>query len=380
MRCLVWMMFLCTTLGSGCSVEAVEAGGGAESGTTTGPAGSTTGSTSSSDSTAAGVTTSIGSTSSQDADASTATSSDSSTADEGTGTSGTDAGSSTGERVLPECTYPLSWPTDPAAEALAQDALDAIAPEATMTWHEDRGTFSALADLDVVIECPDDEPLLDAVFAFFALHPDLFPMQADEWFTGGGNLCQHVTSPTPSTFNTSRREMGPWTVARDVIAPRLYRNDDGDVVLRSVSGTFVPRLTAELEQQVSDCIANGPNATLLEDTLREEPFDYLIYGGPVFCGPAGSGTYTADDADAVVFSDQAELSWYEAGDGTTTVTIAQRVELIIDPANVTESLEASNAACPNPDGPGTVYGFAAYMDLVTAEIGNKLAGLGCIVC
>ncbi|MGH1344509.1 MAG: hypothetical protein ACRBN8_23315 [Nannocystales bacterium] len=294
--------------------------------------------------------------------------------------SGSDTSGTTGGPVLPECDYPISWEADAGAQAAAQAELDLIAPEATMTWNADRGTFSAVSDLDVVLDCPDDEPLLDAVFAYFELHPDLFPIAADEWFTGGGNLCQHVTSPTPNTFNTSRRDMSVWTVSRDVIAPRLYRSETGDVVLRSVSGTFVPTLPEDIEQQVSDCIAKGPNQSLLEDTLREEPFDYLIYGGPVFCGPAGTGMYVAQNADSVVFSSSAQLSWSDVGDGSTSVTIAQRVELVLDASSVTVTLEASNAACPDPDGAGTIYGFAAFMDLVTAEISNKLAGLGCIVC
>ena len=294
--------------------------------------------------------------------------------------SGSESSGSTGGPVLPECDYPIVWDTDAGAQAAAQAELDLIAPEATMTWHDDRGTFSTVGDLDVIIDCPDDEPLLDAVFAYFELHPDLFPLEADEWFTGGGTTCANVTSPTPNTFNTSRHTMGPWSVARDVIAPRLYRSEGGDVVLRSVNATFVPRLPEAIEQRVADCIANGPNPGLLEDAIREEPFEYLIYGGPVFCGPAGTGTYVAEDDDAVVFSEDAQLSWFESGGATTTVTVAQRVELVIDEANVTDDLQASNAACPNPDGPGTIYGFAAFMDLVTAEISNKLAGLGCIVC
>ena len=294
--------------------------------------------------------------------------------------SGSESSGTTGGPVLPECDYPIVWDADAGAQAAAQAELDLIAPEATMTWHEDRGTFSTVGDLDVVIDCPDDEPLLDAVFAYFEQHPDLFPLEADEWFTGGGTTCANITSPTPNTFNTSRHSMGPWSVARDVIAPRLYRNDDGDVVLRSVNATFVPTLPEPIQQQVSDCIANGPNPELLEDTIREEPFEYLIYGGPVFCGPSGTGTYVAQDEDAVVFAEDAQLSWFESGAATTTVTVAQRVELVIDEANVTDDLQASNAACPNPEGPGTIYGFAAFMDLVTAEISNKLAGLGCIVC
>lgn len=348
---------------------------------------------------ASGSTTALGSTggsssSSGGADASTSGSGDAGTVSSGapqtsggtssgggsSDSSGSDSSGTTGGRVLPECDYPISWEADVGAQAAAQAELDLLAPEAAMTWNDDRGTFSSVSDLDVVIDCPDDEPLLDAVFAYFELHPDLFPVEADEWFTGGGNLCQHVTSPTPNTFNTSRRDMSVWTVSRDVVAPRLYRNEDGDVVLRSVSATFVPTLPEDIQQRVSDCIAKGPNEDLLEDTLREEPFEYLIYGGPIFCGPAGSDTYVAQDPDSVIFSESAQLSWFDAGDGTTTVTIAQRVELVLAASSVTPDLEASNAACPDPDGAGTVYGFAAFMDLVTAEISNKLAGLGCIVC
>ncbi len=371
-------LMLCLVAGSACGDDVGTASGDATGSTTA--AGSSGGASSGTEGTAA---TASGSSDSGTAETSTSAAATSGTTSSTSGTgddSGSDSSSTTGGPVLPECDYPISWEADAAAQAAAQAELDLIAPEATMTWHEDRGTFSNLSDLDVVIDCPDDEPLLDAVFAYFELHPDLFPVEGDEWFTGGGNLCQHVTSPTPNTFNTSRRDMSAWTVSRDVVAPRLYRNGDGDVVLRSVSATFVPTLPEEIIQQVTDCIAKGPNETLLEDTLREEPFDYLIYGGPIFCGPAGSDTYVAQDPDSVVFSDAAQLSWFEAGDGTTTVTIAQRVELVLAASSVTAALEASNAACPDPDGAGTIYGFAAFMDLVTAEISNKLAGLGCIVC
>lgn len=372
-------LMLCLVGGSaGCGDDVGTASGDATGGTTA--VGSTSNASSSSGGTAQ---TASGSSDTGSDSTSTGTSQTSGTTSSTAGTnddSGSDSSGTTGGKVLPECDYPISWEADVGAQAAAQAELDLIAPEATMTWNDDRGTFSNVSDLDVVIDCAEDEPLLDAVFAYFELHPDLFPVEGDEWFTGGGNLCQHVTSPTPSIFNTSRRDMSVWTVSRDVVAPRLYRNEDGDVVLRSVTATFVPTLPEEIEQQISDCIAKGPNEDLLEDAIREEPFDYLIYGGPIFCGPAGSGTYVAQDPDSVVFSDSAQLFWSEVGDGSTIVSIAQRVELVLDGSSVTANLEASNAACPDPDGAGTIYGFAAFMDLVTAEISNKFAGLGCIVC
>ena len=326
--------------------------------------------------TSTGAAEATGETSSSSGNGTSSTSGSSSSSED---TTGDMTGDTTGAVEL-ECVYPLQWPVDPAARTAAEATLNMLAPEAAMVWSDARGTFSSVGDLDLVIDCPDDSSLLGAVFAFFEQHPALFPVEADEWFTDTGTLCQNVTSPTPGTFNTSRHRLGNWGVSRDVIAPRLYRDESDNVVLRSVNGTFVPPLSPSVTQQVSDCIDKSPSARLLEQTIRTEPFEYLIYGGPVFCGPTSAATYVADDADDVSFDDDAQLSWSDTDSDHTIVTIAQRVELRVAAANVTEDIQASNAACPAPDGVGTIYGFSAYLDLVTAEVSNKLAGLGCIVC
>ena len=327
-----------------------------------------------------GTTTAAASSTSDGGSGSTSVATSGSSAGDATGsTTGEGSESSSGE-VLPPCDYPILWPADPDAQATAQAALDVLAPEATLTWDDDRGTLTNLQDLDVVFPCEDDTPLMEAVFAFFETHPELFQMDGAEWLTGGGTLCQHVDDPTPSTFNTSRRGIGSWTVLRDVVAVRLYRTEAGEVAMRSMNATYVPPMPDEVAMQVQACVDNGPNPMLLEDTMRAEGFDYLIYGGAKLCQPSGQGSYTAADADAVVFAPDALVSWSEAGGSQTQVSIAQRLELILDASSITDELLASSAACPEPDGPGVVVGFWAYLDLVTAELSNEMAGLGCVVC
>lgn len=249
-----------------------------------------------------------------------------------------------------------------------------------MSWNEDRGTFSSIFGMDVVIPCPDNEPLLDAVFDYFGDHQDLFPMDGAEWFTGTGTQCQHVTSATGNTYNTSRRDFGQWLVARDSVAVRLLRGEDGAVHMTSVVATFLPTVPEEIETEIAACVQNGPDPQALEDAVREENYDYLIYGGGAVCQPSGNGSYDPQPEDAVNFSDGALVGWFEAGNGSATITVAQRLELVVDDSNESAELLASSAACPKQDMPGTVVGFVAFVDVVTAEIVSTMAGLGCIVC
>ncbi len=368
-----------TTVGLwGCGDDVTSGGDGTDGGSTTQV--DSTPPTSASNATTSSGSSSDPTTSTPTTDGSTDTTDGSADSTSSTGDDTSGDGSSSSGTVLPPCDYPIRWPADAAAQGQAQTELDALSPEATMTWNDDRGALTSIQDLDVVFDCDDNAPLLASVFDFLEAHPDLFQIDASEWFVDSGTSCLNVDDANPTTFNTSRRDFGDWTVSRDVIAVRLYRNEDGDVAMRSVSGTYVPTLDKEVAEQIAYCIDNGPNPGLLEDAMRTEPFDYVVYGGGALCQASGQGQYTAVAADEVTFSDNAQISWSDAADGSTTVTIAQRLELVLDPTSHTDELRASSAACPNPDGPGTIIGFSALLDLVTAEVENPLAGLGCIVC
>ncbi len=130
MRLGVSMAVPCIALGLGCGDETTPIGGDADGGTTRGPSTSTSGSTGN-DPSVAEDTTSGGATSSQSTDTSAETSATTASSDDGMDTSGGSPDTSTRDPVLPDCTDPLSSPAAPAAQALAQNVFDAIAPEAT---------------------------------------------------------------------------------------------------------------------------------------------------------------------------------------------------------------------------------------------------------
>ncbi len=297
-------------------------------------------------------------------------------------TGGSESSGTTTGAVAEICDYPIVWTADAQAETDAQTVLDVLAPEALLSWNEDRGTFSSIQDLEVVIDCPDNDGVLEAAFAFAELHPDLFQLEADEWFLGDGNTqCQHIDDPTPSTFNTSRRTFDNLDVLHDVIAYRLYRNEADEVVLASVNGTYLPVMPDEVRDQVLDCVDNGASVDLLETTVRGEAYDYLTYlDSQQFCEPSGSGTYQPQDDDTVNFTADGLIQWSESGAGTATLTLARRIEVVVHPDNVTDALAASNAVCPEPMGPGQIVGFAVLIDAVEAIVEGASAGLGCIVC
>ncbi len=280
-----------------------------------------------------------------------------------------------------ECVYPVIWPAAIGSQASVEAALSALSPGATMMWHDDRGTLTHIQDLEIVLPCDDNTPLWQAVFAFLEEHPDIFQVDGAQWIQEPeATQCQHVTESI-KTFNTSRAELGDWAVFRDALNVRLYRNDQNEVVMRSMGGTYLPAMPQAIYEEIESCLANGPAPEVLEDKARAESYPYISYlGANQICMPAFMGDYAPDPADVLEFTGDGQVDWYEAGDGTVVVTIDQRVELIVDEANVTEALAASNAACPDEMQPGIIVGFWAYLDLVDGTVANKGAGLGCIVC
>lgn len=360
--------------------------GGADGGTSgTGPTTSTStaetgGGDNGADSTAADESTSRGATGSDTGGGSSSQGTDGSSSD-GSGDGGSGSSDSTGE-VAKTCDYPIVWDADPQAQVDAQTALDALSPEAVLNWNDDRGTMSSIQDLEVEIECADETGVLAAAFAFAEAHPDIFQLQADEWLLGDGNTqCQHVDDPTPSTFNTSRRSLDTLDVLHDAIAFRLYRSEGGAVVMSSVNGTYLPVMPDDVRANVQDCIDNGAAPDVLEAVVRDESYSYLTYlDNQQFCEPSGAGSYDPQADDTVTFTDEGLIEWGEVGGGSVSMTLGRRIELVVNPSNVNEALAASNAVCPNPDGPGQIVGFFVLIDAVEATLINAFPGLGCIVC
>lgn len=342
--------------------------------TTAGPPGTSgDGSTGSTGGASSSSTTSASATAS-----SSATSSETSTGAATSEAATTDGGTETGGQA--DCDYPILWPAELDAEAMAEAALAALSPGATLDWHADRGTVKYIGALELVIDCEDETPLWDAVFAFLESQPALFQLHGDQWLKPVGTQCLHVDA-SPTTYNTSRAELGDWAVFRDVVNVRLYRNDDDQVVMQSMGGVYLPAMPEDIKAQIHACLDQGPAQETLEQAVRDEWFPYVSYlGANQICQPAIMGSYHAAPDDAVELTAAAQVDWYENGEAAVVVTVDQRAELIVAPANVTDELAASNAACPEEMGDGVVVGFFAYLDLITAAISSKGAGLGCVVC
>jgi len=289
-----------------------------------------------------------------------------------------DAADATSDRPTPSCAYPVEWRPDSSAEAAALADLGTLAPGASVDWSDERGTIMSATDLGIVLDCPDDTDVFGVVFALFEAWPDVFQIDVAEWERPPVFTCQNVQALN-RTLTIGRRQLGPGAVNRDIVTVTLRREED-EVILRSFFGAYVPVVPQAVRDEMARCpvlTAQGARAA-----VDAETFPYTIFEQ---CVEQGSGVYTPQPNDILELDEEPFWSWVDSGDtgsedNVVLLTKEHFGRLIIDPGNVTLELEASDANCPEVEGPGRVYGFRITFDAVLESILSKMPGVGCIVC
>jgi hypothetical protein len=269
---------------------------------------------------------------------------------------------------LPTCdTYPseLTFPDNQAA-VLAE--LETFAPDANLMWNSVHGTLSLVTNLGVPLDCAaNGNDVWAAAWAFLSAHPGVFQLDESEWAMASPFPCSAVTSS--NLVNTNREKLAGVDVKKDVLAIFVGPDGNGGVTLNSVSGFYLPVLEPS---QIQDC-EDLPDATL-ENQVRGQSYNFSTFNQ---CAPTGSGVYTPQPNDVVEW----DGTWWSWEDGTGTV-IAQKHRggrLIIDEANWTDELMASDLNCPDETGDERILGYTLVVDPITGEV-FAMPGIGCIVC
>jgi hypothetical protein len=272
--------------------------------------------------------------------------------------------------------YPLRFTPDPGAEALARSALEQFSPGATLTWRPALGTIDFVSGMDVELPgCVAGADVFEQLWPVVESQPVLFQLDRSEWGTDSPIDCATVTDQENLTVRIYRTKLGSFDIARDVFAFSL-RRVGGTVRLRSAFGTYVAQGSVVLAG-LTPC-ATLPLSDLTPRVLAET-YDFVTY---FQCNRTGEGTYVPSDVDQVSFEDPARITWYEESfTGPVLLTLERAGRLVVDPANYTDELLASDANCPAPfPNPGRVVGFHILIDAVTGEVLSKLPGIDCIVC
>jgi hypothetical protein len=222
--------------------------------------------------------------------------------------------------------------------------------------------------------CVDGQrDVYDELWPIVASAPELFQIDASEWEASNSLTCGLIDEQL-NIVGIHRTKLGPYDIARDIFNFVLRRDAGGSVRLRSMSGAYVPQGSVVLAD--ANVCETAPVAEL-EPNVLAETYDYVTF---FHCNPTGSGTYTPNSNDHVSFGD-AQITWDEdQPNGQIMLTLQRPGELLVDTANYSEELLASDANCPAPSGPERVVGFRVTVDAVTGEVLVKLPGIGCLVC
>lgn len=285
----------------------------------------------------------------------------------GEGGSSGQAGSS-GDGGIPTCDKYPSNLTFPDKQAAVAAELATFAPNANLTWSSLHGTIQIVTNLGVPLDCAGNgNDVWAAAWAFLASHPGVFQLDQSEWAVSSPYPCSAVNNQ--SLVNTGRTKLAGVDVAKDVFAISVEPDGNGGVTLRSFSGFYLPVLDPSQIQQCDDL----PDATL-EALVRKQSYPFSTFSQ---CVPSGSGTYVPQPNDKIEWG-SSTWSW-EDYTGTVVATKSRAGRLIIDEANWTPDLMASDLNCPDESGDGRILGYTLVVDPITGEV-HAMPGIGCIVC
>lgn len=263
------------------------------------------------------------------------------------------------------CQSPFTVASDPAAEAKAKTALQALSPAATLTWAPARGTLASIDSIVLPLPgCTGTKDVYDQLFDILDKSPDLFQIDRTEWHTSGAVQCSDVLSSGFHTLVLHRAKYGPYALDNDVFSV-VADVKNGSVILRNFSGVYIPRPTPALVATLQACVDKSDAD--LEAPLRAQAFDYEKFAPPPAppCTLAGKGSYTATASDTLTFDPAVTLRWEE----TDVVKIHREraATLVVAPVNYTPALQNSDANCTGDTGQPNI-GWIRTFDAITGAV------------
>jgi hypothetical protein len=272
-------------------------------------------------------------------------------------------------------TYPLVWSAPANAQSDAESDVHSIAnpflARPLMIWSTPRGTFTSLSSVDYVFpNCASGTNVSASFFTLAASVPHLLPMTSSEWAPANDIQCQNVSTSSWHTVVLHRQSLAGENEFHDFFSFNVLKTEAG-VMVRSMSAEYVPIAPATIDQNMAACGNLTQNTA--ETTVFGSSFVYTILGP--YC------SYVSDDryypnlgaVDTVTFVGNPFWEW---ADGTTSVSLRkmQRVNLEVNPLNVTQNLIESDAYC----GPNAPVGWELVLDAVTGALLQTKAGIGCV--
>lgn len=269
-----------------------------------------------------------------------------------------------GPDVNPACLAPFVMPVDPNAQAAAQAEPATLGNAATLTWADTRNTLQSISGLVVQLpDCTGTTNAFDLLFAHLAAHPALYQIDPTEW-TGNVAQCSDILANGFHPLTIRRAKFGPYTIQNDVFTA-VADVQNGVVILRNFSGTYIPKPSADVLTALSTC------PDLSQDVIARHifttPFLYQAYqpSPAPACTVEGDHTYTLQAADAVTYDPAVTLNWTE----DTQITFQRQATATIKvaTADYTDQLVNSSANCVDLDGNNNV-GWTRTYNSVTAEV------------
>lgn len=263
------------------------------------------------------------------------------------------------------CTSPFTVPLDPNAQTKATAVLTALSPSATLQWAPVRGTISSISGLVVTLpDCQGTTDIFGQLFDVLDQSPDLFQIDRTEWHASGTLQCADVLASGFNTLVIRRDKYGPYSLTNDVFSA-VADVQNGVVILRNFSGTYIPRPTADFITTLQACPDKSNGA--VEPLLRAAPFMYEKFApapAPA-CTLDGQDSYSAMANDTMTFDPSVMLLW----DDSTTLQIRRQraATLVVAPANYTPTLENSDANCADESNTPNI-GWIRTFDSVTGEV------------
>ena len=196
-------------------------------------------------------------------------------------------------------------------------------------------------------------------------------MTAGEWTAQNDMQCQDVSTTSWQTIFLKRISLAGENEFQDAFYFTILRTGS-NVMIRSVAADYVPVAPTVIDQNMAAC-----------GNLTQNTAETTVFGGSYLYNIFDSCHYVRQDhyepilgvADTVTIVGSPYWEW---ADGTTSVSLRkkQRVNLELNPLNVTQDLIDSDAYC----GPTVPVGWELVLDAVTGALLQSKAGIGCIVC
>lgn len=269
-----------------------------------------------------------------------------------------------GPDVSPACLAPFIMPVDPNAQTAAQAELTTLSPTAEMTWADVRNTLQSINGLVIKLPtCTGNTNAFDLLFDTLEAHPALFQIDRSEW-TGSTASCSDILANGFHPLTIRRAKYGTYAIANDVFTA-VADVQDGVVILRNFSGTYIPKPSATVLSALAEC--PDLSTDVLAKHLFENPFTYLAYqpAPAPTCTVQGNHTYTLQAGDTITYDPNITLNWTE----DTQITFQRQgiATVKVGADAYTPQLINSSVNCIDFDGNNNI-GWQRTYNSVTAEV------------